>query len=94
MKIILTQQIAKLGERGDIVEVKNGYALNFLIPKGLALPAIKDNIKKIRKEKAIKEAEKRVARKKEENIEKEKKSKREKRIERKQAEKIKYQKAK
>lgn len=38
MKIILKQNISNLGEKGDIVEVKDGYARNYLIPQGMALP--------------------------------------------------------
>lgn len=37
MKIILNQDVRNLGEEGDVVEVKNGYARNFLLPKGLAV---------------------------------------------------------
>ena len=36
MKIILKKDIANLGEAGDVVEVKTGYALNYLVPQGLA----------------------------------------------------------
>lgn len=39
MEIILKEDIAGLGEQGDIVKVKPGYARNFLIPKGLAINA-------------------------------------------------------
>lgn len=35
MKLILTQQVAGLGEPGDVVEVKDGYGRNFLMPRGL-----------------------------------------------------------
>ena len=45
MKIILLEKIEKLGSLGDIVEVKNGYARNFLLPKGKALRATSENIK-------------------------------------------------
>ena len=37
MKIILNQDVHNLGEEGDVVEVKNGYARNFLLPKGIAV---------------------------------------------------------
>ena len=43
MQIILTDDVANLGRRGDIVSVANGYGRNFLIPKGLALPATEGN---------------------------------------------------
>ncbi len=39
MEIILKQDVPNLGQRDDIVNVKNGYAINYLIPKGLALQA-------------------------------------------------------
>ena len=37
-KLILTHEVTGLGAAGDIVEVKNGYARNFLLPRGFALP--------------------------------------------------------
>jgi large subunit ribosomal protein L9 len=37
MKLILTQEVTGLGEPGDIVEVKDGYGRNFLIPRGLGI---------------------------------------------------------
>ena len=37
MKLILTQEVAGLGAAGDIVEVKDGYGRNFLIPRGFAI---------------------------------------------------------
>lgn len=45
MKIILTQDMDALGLEGAIVEVARGYARNYLIPKGIALEATKQNIK-------------------------------------------------
>jgi large subunit ribosomal protein L9 len=37
MKLILTQEVTGLGEPGDVVEVKDGYGRNFLVPRGLAM---------------------------------------------------------
>jgi large subunit ribosomal protein L9 len=45
MKIILRQDMDALGLEGDIVDVANGYARNFLIPKGIALEANMQNVK-------------------------------------------------
>lgn len=46
MKVILTEDLRGSGKRGDTIEVKEGFGRNFLIPKGLALPATEGNIKK------------------------------------------------
>lgn len=45
MKIILKKEVANLGEAGDVVEVKSGYALNYLIPQGFATLATKSALK-------------------------------------------------
>lgn len=45
MKIILTQDIKNLGYKDDVITVKNGYANNFLIPKGMAMIATESNLK-------------------------------------------------
>lgn len=44
MKVILNQDVIGLGEEGDIREVAPGYARNFLLPKGLAVPHTKANL--------------------------------------------------
>ncbi len=51
MKIILREDVERLGRKGDIVTVKDGYARNYLIPRGLALPVTRGNIKMIEEEK-------------------------------------------
>ena len=53
MEVILRTDIPKLGKAGDIVKVKDGYARNYLIPKGFAIPANKKNIKALEKERRI-----------------------------------------
>ncbi len=53
MEIILKKDVAKLGKAGDIVKVKDGYARNYLIPKGLAIPANQKNIKALENQRKI-----------------------------------------
>jgi len=45
MKVILKQDVAKIGRKGEIAEVPNGYAMNSLIPQGKAAPATGANLK-------------------------------------------------
>lgn len=47
MKVILIKDVAKIGRRGSIVVVPDGFALNKLIPKGLAQTATPENIKRL-----------------------------------------------
>jgi large subunit ribosomal protein L9 len=49
MQIILQEDIEKLGARGDVVSVKEGYARNFLLPRKLALEASPGNLKRLEK---------------------------------------------
>ncbi len=59
MKVVLTKDVEGKGFLGDIVEVKDGYARNFLIPRGMALPATEGNIRHVQeilKQKARKSA--------------------------------------
>jgi ribosomal protein L9 len=44
MQVILLERVAKLGQMGDVVDVKPGYARNYLLPQGKALTASKANI--------------------------------------------------
>jgi large subunit ribosomal protein L9 len=47
MEIILREDVQHLGKVGEVVKVKDGYARNYLLPKGLAYPATEANKKKI-----------------------------------------------
>jgi len=49
MKIILLENVRKIGSIGDVIDVKRGFARNFLISKKKALFASKDNIKEVEK---------------------------------------------
>ena len=56
MEIILRQAIENLGHPGDVVTVKNGYARNFLLPRGFAFEATPGNLKRISAERSRIEA--------------------------------------
>ncbi|MBT2131150.1 50S ribosomal protein L9 [Aliiroseovarius lamellibrachiae] len=56
MQVILLERVAKLGQMGDVVDVKSGYARNFLLPQGKALTASKANIAGFEAQKAQLEA--------------------------------------
>jgi large subunit ribosomal protein L9 len=45
MKVILTQDVKNLGKEGDVKDISDGYARNYLIPRGLVVEATKANIK-------------------------------------------------
>jgi len=53
MKIILKDNVESLGKMGDTIKVSDGYARNYLIPKGLAIEASSKNIKSLDHEKRI-----------------------------------------
>ena len=63
MKIILTQEVSGLGAPGDVVEVKDGYGRNYLLPRGEAIRWTKgaertaDSIKAARSSRAVRDAE-------------------------------------
>ncbi|MFC2967873.1 50S ribosomal protein L9 [Acidimangrovimonas pyrenivorans] len=57
MQVILLERVAKLGQMGDVVAVKDGYARNFLLPQGKALRATDGNIKGFEDRKAQLEAQ-------------------------------------
>ena len=52
MEIILLERVEKLGQMGDVVKVKPGYARNFLLPQGKALRANKANLERFETEKS------------------------------------------
>lgn len=51
MEVILRQAVENVGRPGDVVKVSNGYARNFLLPRGLAYEATPGNLKRISQEK-------------------------------------------
>jgi len=55
MRVILLQNIDNIGKKHEVKEIKDGYARNFLIPKGLVKPATKEALKWLEEEKAKKE---------------------------------------
>ena len=57
MEVILCQDVHKLGKVGDVVQVKDGYARNFLIPQKKAYVATPGNLKRIEKQRAKQAAE-------------------------------------
>lgn len=56
MQVILLERVAKLGQMGDVVDVKPGYARNFLLPQGKALTASDANVASFEAQKAQLEA--------------------------------------
>ncbi len=53
MKVILKQDIKGLGNGGDLIDVKDGYARNYLVPQGLVSPATSKNIKSVEHERQV-----------------------------------------
>lgn len=74
MKIILRKDFEQLGKSGDIIDVKRGYARNYLIPKGIALLADDKNLRHLEEERKQltfrKDREKQSAERMAENLEK------------------------
>ena len=52
MQVILLERVAKLGQMGEVVSVKDGYARNYLLPQGKALWASETNVKKFESQKS------------------------------------------
>ena len=64
MKLILTQEVDGLGSPGDVVEVKDGYGRNYLVPKGLAITAsrgVEAQAQAMRRSRDLKDAADRAA---------------------------------
>lgn len=59
MKVILIQDVKKLGSKGQILEVSDGYGRNYLIPQGVAQEATKTRLKEVQ-EKTLKEEKKKT----------------------------------
>jgi large subunit ribosomal protein L9 len=56
LKVILRQNIDKLGDAGEVVSVKPGFARNYLLPRGFAYEATKGNLRRIEEDKSRAEA--------------------------------------
>jgi large subunit ribosomal protein L9 len=56
MRLILQNEVRNLGDAGDIVTVKPGYGRNFLIPRGLAIPATEGSVQQADHQKKVAEA--------------------------------------
>ncbi len=57
MEIILLKEVEKIGKAGEVLKVSDGFARNFLIPKGLAVVSTVKNLKRIEHQNQIKEKE-------------------------------------
>jgi len=68
MEVILLERVAKLGQMGDVVKVKVGYARNYLLPQGKALRANTESRKRFEREKTQLEARNLEARKEAEGV--------------------------
>ena len=61
MKVLLCQDVEKLGWFGDVVNVKTGYARNYLLPQQIAIVPTEDNIKSLEEERARRSQERKIA---------------------------------
>lgn len=57
MKVILRQTVAKVGKSGQVANVADGFARNFLFPRGMAIPATRENLASLEKERAAMDEE-------------------------------------
>jgi large subunit ribosomal protein L9 len=56
MRLILKNEVHNLGDAGDIVDVKPGYGRNFLLPRGLAIPATEGSVRQLDHHKKVADA--------------------------------------
>ncbi|HOT73091.1 MAG TPA: 50S ribosomal protein L9 [Anaerohalosphaeraceae bacterium] len=68
MKVLLCEDVAKLGWLGDVVEVKDGYARNYLLPQGLAVIPTEAAVRSLAEEKAKRAEARRMAREEKERL--------------------------
>src|SRR5215468_2843867 len=61
MKIVLREDVENLGKKGDIVEVADGYARNYLVPRGFALRAIQKQADAMRRNREVRDTREREA---------------------------------
>ena len=67
MQVILLQRVPKLGQMGEVVNVKDGFARNYLLPQGKALRANEGNIKSFEAKKVVLETQNLETKKEAEN---------------------------
>lgn len=68
MKVILTKDVKSQGKKGDLINVSDGYANNFLLPKGLAKPATKQALNELEGKKGAEQYHKNMEEQKARNI--------------------------
>ncbi len=56
MRVILREEVAELGDAGEVVSVRAGYGRNYLIPRGLAIPASEGSVRQLEHQKRMAEA--------------------------------------
>ncbi len=71
MKVILLQNVNKIGNKGEVKQVADGYALNFLIPQGKAEPATTEKVQDFQHQQELQQKHKQQTVKKIQNLEKE-----------------------
>ena len=57
MRLLLKEDVGKLGRRGDMVDVKAGYARNYLLPQGMGIAVTQRNLTQIERAKAVQDIE-------------------------------------